>query len=158
MPKRSGANTEAIQKIRAIASLAPLPTNWKYDEVLVQKRISEYFKVCEDNDILPTISNLAPAFRCDRRTIQRIISGETHSEPGVQALFQQTKAVLEAIMLDQGLTGDSNTIGCVFALKALHGYEDTPRAYNTPVIKQQPTLTIEELNAKYLTDVVIDTE
>ena len=154
MPKRAGANTEAIQKIRLIASMPSLPPEWKSDPDIVGKRLHDYFALCEANDILPTISNLAPAFHCDRRTIQRIINGETSSALDVQQMFIQTKAILEAIMLDQGISGDSNTIACVFGLKALHGYEDTPK--EPPIIQErQPNLSIDDLKKKYLESMVI---
>lgn len=155
MAKRPGANTEAIKKIRVIAAMPPLPSDWKYKYDVVMNRIQDYFSLCEQYDILPTISNLAPAFGCDRRTIQRIISGESSADLGVQQLFIQAKAVLEAIMLDQSFSGDSNTIACVFGLKALHGYEETPKEEIT-VIDNRKHISIEDIQKRYAEYIVPD--
>ena len=69
--------------IRHSLRLAELPPVSMQDGAAVTDRVYEYFKICEQEDMKPSVAGLALALDCDRTYLWKIRSGDREGKPEV---------------------------------------------------------------------------
>ena len=138
-------NSHTIQ----IASLAPVD---HYDATAVWNRIVEYFTICQENDMKPSVSGLALAFDVDRKTIWAWANGvDSKTLPAeVRKAIQKAYRMLNAQMEDYMQNGKINPVSGIFLMKNNMGYQDKQEVVLTPNSPLGEETSPEELQQKYI--------
>lgn len=150
---KPGETSRAISHLRKVAALGT-PFDLDNDVEGVAQRIEEYFIICEQDDVRPSIAELALAFGMSRRDLYRWRKGERGKNPVVRNLLNQAVNVLEALMEQYMMTGMVNPVSGIFLMRNNYGYrnEDVPTPEETDAPKL-PESDIKKLAEKYLADV-----
>ena len=105
-----------------IAQLPKIDTN---NAEAVQKRVWEYFNLCSESDMRPTVPGLALSLGIDRTNLWRWANGMVKSKPPeVVEILKQAYAFLNAFLEDAGMSGNVNPAAFIFAAKNHFGYKD----------------------------------
>ena len=136
------------------------------DETQVVQRILDYFQLCADNDMKPSVAGMALAFDVDRHMIYEWANGgkgsKQLSDYSVAALKKAYK-ILNAQMEDYMQNGKINPVAGIFLMKNNMGYKDQQDVVLKPGSPMGERLSDDELQKKYLEDAyggatIIDTE
>ena len=117
----------------------------------VEDRLDEYYEVCRNYDMRPSIGTLAIAFGVTRATIKNWINGVGVSGWDLEALkiFTVAYDAIGAETMDMALMGKASTVAAIFELKNNHGYRDE----HHEVVQTKDPLgekrSIESLKEKY---------
>ena len=138
-PKRSedlqvhtdpGDNTKYI-------SNAMLMWNWTRPDMTnpeaVEQRANEYFRLCAENDVKPSVAGFAFAFDTDRKTMWKWVNGLTKSIPTeVVDTIKKSYRILNILMEDYMQNGKINPVSGIFLMKNNMGYSDQTEIIVTP--------------------------
>lgn len=104
-----------------------------------------YTGLCYKYKKRPTLLNFGLMVGVDRDTVQSWINGEYRGGPSAphSATAKRWKHECESALFDGAI--EQNSIGCLFALKANHGYTETPQRVEI-VGRQAPQLSAEEVH------------
>lgn len=113
--------------------LSNLPSINMTDKAAVSERISQYFEICVQNDMKPSVEGLAVAFGIDRVTLWKHVNGGTKSIPSeVVNTLKKAYGVLNAQMADYMQNGKINPVAGIFLMKNNMAYRDETEVVITP--------------------------
>jgi hypothetical protein len=122
----------------------------------VSKRIGQYFQICAEDDMKPSVAGMALAFGIDRRTMWKWVNGidsayiPTESRDTLKKAYQFLNAQMENYMQN----GKINPVAGIFLMKNNMGYADKQEVVLTPNQQLGDQVPAEDLEKKYLEDVV----
>lgn len=160
-PKRSenyklhmaeGENQKFTSHTLQVASLDKVDC---YNADQVWGRITEYFTICQNNDMKPSVAGLALAFGINRVTLWDYANGNTRSmSKECVSCYKKAYTMLNAAMEDYMQNGKINPVSGIFLMKNNMGYRDQQEVVVTPQNQLGDQTSAEELQQKYLTDVI----
>lgn len=118
MPKTTGA--ELKLQIQDLNTLRKLPSYDHKDPDAVAQRINDYFTFCAEHERKPTVEAMALSLGITRQAL--FVWENKDDERG--AIVRQAKALLNALLIDWGLSGQINPVSMIFLSKNNHGYKD----------------------------------
>lgn len=112
------------------------------DKNAVEDRISQYFDLCYQNDMKPSVEGLALAFGTNRIQLLRYANGVVKKVPTeVSITLKKAYATLNAQMADYMQNGKINPVAGIFLMKNNMSYKDETEVVITP---NQPLGEIQE--------------
>ena len=123
----------------------------------VEERIFQYFQICADDDMKPSVSGLALAMGIDRVYLWELREGRKGKIPAVANLLKKAVQILDLQMTDYMQNGKINPVAGIFLMKNNFGYTDEQKLVVQP---EQPLGAVEgpkKIEEKYAESVVIDT-
>ena len=139
---------------------------WNWPEVdmrepeQVAERIEQYFGICIEDDMKPSVAGLACAFGVDRKTIWAWANGvdsktlPTESRNLIKKAYQNLNAQMENYMQN----GKINPVAGIFLMKNNMGYVDKQEMVLTPNQQLGDQVSPEDLQRKDLEDTAGDYE
>ena len=146
----------------------------------VKARIGQYFQLCADDDMKPSVAGMALAFGVDRKTLwcwcngvdSAYIPAESRTTlwkwaNGVDSAYIPTESrnlikkayqVLNAQMENYMQNGKINPVAGIFLMKNNMGYVDKQEMVLTPNQQLGDQVSPEDLQRKYLEDTAGDYE
>lgn len=124
----------------------------------VTQRIKDYFTICAEDDMKPSVAGLALAMDIDRRYLWEIREGRKGKNPAVADTLKKAMKILDLQMVDYMQNGKINPVSGIFLMKNNFGYADKQEVEVTaknPLGDEPDPKAIEE---KYVESVVIDKE
>lgn len=120
----------------------------------VEERIVDYFQLCADDDMKPSVAGLALAFGVSRNTLWRWSKGiDCITFPGGSCdLIKKAYQILNVQMENYMQNGKINPVAGIFLMKNNMGYTDKQELVLTPNQQLGDQVSPEELQKKYLTD------
>lgn len=122
----------------------------------VKERMGMYFALCAQDDMKPSVAGMALAFGVDRKTIWAWANGvdsktlPTESRNLIKKAYQLLNAQMESYMQN----GKINPVAGIFLMKNNMGYADKQEVVLTPNQQLGDQVPAEDLEKKYLEDVV----
>lgn len=144
--------------IRHSLRLAELPKISMQDADAVKERVYTYFKICEDDDMKPSVAGLAVALDYDRRRLWEIRAGKREGNPEVTDTIKKAMQLLDLQMVDYMQNGKINPVSGIFLMKNNFGYADKQEVVVTPQSPLGAEPNVEELEEKYRASVPIETD
>ena len=139
-----GDNSKYLSHALVIANLPPIDHK---DVKQVEQRIQEYFQLCAENDLKPTVAGYCMAIGVSRMTISNWRNG-VHRADTHQSVICKGYDVLEALWQDYMMNGKINPVSGIFLGKTLHGYVEKQEVVITPNT-QGDTMDVATIEAKY---------
>lgn len=174
-PKGTGGNKRPDRTTAMSVQTEP-GDNWKYlqhtmrmwnwpevdmrEPEQVAERIEQYFGICIEDDMKPSVAGLACAFGVDRKTIWAWANGvdsktlPTESRNLIKKAYQNLNAQMENYMQN----GKINPVAGIFLMKNNMGYVDKQEMVLTPNQQLGDQVSPEDLQRKYLEDTAGDYE
>ena len=122
------------------------------DPVAVNARIKEYFQLCINDDMKPSVEGLAFAFGVHRKTLwawaNNIDSARMPEE--VRNLIKRAYEILTVQMANYMQNGKINPVAGIFLMKNNMDYEDKKEITLAPACPLGEETPPEELQQKYL--------
>ena len=105
----------------------------------VKERIGQYFEICAEDDMKPSVAGMALAFGVHRKTLWAWANGidSAYLPPASRDLIKKAYQFLNAQMEDYAQNGKVNPVTAIFLMKNHFGYAD----------KQEVVLTCPEFPA-----------
>lgn len=136
---------------------------WKLEKVdmtnpeEIDKRIVDYFSICSEDDMKPSVAGLALAFGVDRKTLQRWCNGvESAYIPDENRLtLKKAYQFLNAQMENYMQNGKINPVAGIFLMKNNMGYEDKQEMVLTPN-KLDDTIDKKQLEERIAGSVIVE--
>lgn len=122
------------------------------DPEAVMNRVYEYFSLCSQNDMKPSVAGMALAFDCDRRTLWKWINGieSAYIPQASRDSIKKGYQLLNAQMEDYMQNGKINPVSGIFLMKNNMGYQDKQEVVLTPNNQLGEATSAEELQEKYI--------
>ena len=100
----------------------------------VRQRVTDYFDVCEANDMKPSVESLALAFGVDRKTLWSWVQGaESNYIPKeCRDMVKVAHTAINSMMADYMQNGKINPVSGIFLMKNNMGYADQSEVVITP--------------------------
>ena len=140
-----GENTKFLGLALAIRELPRIDTT---DPEQVRSRISEYFTLCADYDVKPTVKGFLNALRVPKSTLWEWKQGNfrrgTH-----QAIILEAYDVLEELWEHYMQNGKINPVSGIFLGKNNFGYSDKQEYVVTPNTATIESTDVKTIEAKY---------
>lgn len=146
-----GDNTKYINHSLRLADLG------KVDLTNVEKvtqRINDYFTICAEDDMKPSVAGLALAMDIDRRYLWEIREGKKGKTPEVADTLKKAMKILDLQMVDYMQNGKINPVSGIFLMKNNFGYADKQEVVVTPNQPLGDTKDQKALEERYLDSVV----
>lgn len=142
-----GDNAKYINHSLRLADLPLCPTD---DEEAVRTRCQEYFRICNEDDMKPSVAGLALALGIDRKYLWEIREGIKGKNPRVADCLKKSMQLLELQMVDYMQNGQINPVAAIFLSKNHFGYRDQQEV----VVSAQSALgdekSAEEIRQRYI--------
>ena len=133
-------------------TVAYMPKIDTHDAEQVDQRTMEYFQLCIDNNIKPSVAGYALALGVDRHTLAAWMSGRRRNTPEVLEVCRKAYSLLNANMEDLMQNNKINAVAGIFLMKNNMQYRDVSEVAIAPQdALQTPEQLIEQ--AKLLPDV-----
>lgn len=117
-----GDNAKYIRHNLMLAKLGDVDMT---DKNAVEDRILQYFQICADNDMKPSVEGMAVAFGTDRQSLWRYANGVIQKIPKeVCSTLKKAYGVLNAQMADFMQNGKINPVAGIFLMKNNMAYRD----------------------------------
>lgn len=120
----------------------------------VSERIANYFTICAEDDMKPSVAGMALAFGIDRRRLWEIAAGVEHRNPNVapesRDAIKKAYQLLTAQMENYMQNGKINPVAGIFLMKNNMGYQDKQEMVLTPNNPLGDQVQPETLQQKYL--------
>ena len=136
--------------------LAELPKVSMSDPAAVADRVTEYFRICSDDDMKPSFVGLAVAFGMDRITLYRYREGIIGKHEDVRIIIKRASALLDLQMSDYMQNGKINPVSGIFLMKNNFGYQDKTEVVVSPVVPLGDQSDENALVDRYNDAVVVD--
>lgn len=140
-----GDNTKFLSHALAIRSMPEIDTS---DPVQVRQRISDYFTLCVQNDIKPTVKGFLNSLRVAKSTLWEWKQGNFRAGTH-QQIICEAYDVLEALWEDYMMNGKINPVSGIFLGKNNFGYKDQQEYVLTPNQKQIAPEDVKIIESKY---------
>ncbi len=126
----------------------------------VKARIGQYFQLCADDDMKPSVAGMALAFGVDRTTLWKWANGVDSAYVPTESrnLIKKAYQVLNAQMENYMQNGKINPVAGIFLMKNNMGYVDKQEMVLTPNQQLGDQVSPEDLQRKYLEDTAGDYE
>lgn len=132
------------QQIRVMETMRELPKINFSDPVEIEGRIKQFFNLCSENNLRPTVELMALSIGVSRTALWKWEQeGSTRGE-----IIRGAKQVLAALMEQWGVSGKINPATMCFLLKNHHGYSDTYQIEPVQTNKLDSLPTREEIVRK----------
>lgn len=117
----------------------------------IKQRVIEYFKICERNDMKPSVEGMSLAFGVDRKTLYRWVNGilDSHIPAEGRAYLKAAYTTLTAMMADYMQNGKINPVSGIFLMKNNMGYADQTEIVVTPNNPLGDVVNAETIEEKY---------
>ena len=138
-----GDNTKYLSHALAVRNLPPIEIG---DPVQVKNRINEYFALCTQNDMKPTVTGFRNALRIGKTTLWEWKQGSYRADTH-QAIICEAYDMLEALWEDYMMNGKINPVSGIFLGKNNFGYQDKQEYVLTP--NQKEAVDASVIEAKY---------
>ena len=148
-----GENTRYIHHSLQIARLPKIDMT---DAQQVDKRVFEYFEICENNDMKPSVAGLAVALGMDRSTLLRYRQGIIGKNEDVRITLKRAVDLLDLQMSDYMQNGKINPVSGIFLMKNNFGYQDKTEVVVTPSAPLGDQSDENKLADRYNDAVVVD--
>lgn len=122
----------------------------------VTQRIKDYFIICAEDDMKPSVAGLALAMDIDRRYLWEIREGRKGKNPDVADTLKKAMKILDLQMVDYMQNGKINPVSGIFLMKNNFGYADKQEVVLTPNNPLGDTKDTKELEERYIESVVED--
>ena len=135
--------------------LSSLPAVDMTDPAAIQARINEYFKICADDDIKPSIESFALSFDMSRHTLYNLLNDRTRNSqitPEGLRTLQKAYNNINSYYAHMMNNGKINPVAGIFMMKNNLGYKDTSDYIITPGNEQSVSLQDITNRAGLLTD------
>lgn len=149
-----GDNTKYIKHSMRLAELSKISYN---DTEAVRKRIMEYFTICAEDDMKPSVAGLALAMDIDRRDLWEIRVGKLGKNEEVRDLLKKAMKILDLQMTDYMQNGKINPVSGIFLMKNNFGYTDKQEVIVTPQSPLGDSPDRKALEDRYV-DAVVDVD
>lgn len=148
-----GENTRYINHDLRLWNLPDVDMTNKQD---VTQRITDYLTICAEDDFKPSIAGLALAFGTDRGTLWKWCNGwdSKYMPQEVRAALKKAYNFITAQMENFMQNGKINPVAGIFLMKNNMGYTDKQEVILTPNQQLGDAASAEELEQKYLQDVI----
>ena len=145
-----GDNQKYLLHSLKIAKLPKINLN---DTAQLQQRIFDYFSVCAEDDMKPSVSGLALAVGVCRKTLWQWSQGENSDRSNtIKKAYQMLNLLMEEYMQN----GKINPVSGIFLMKNNFGYSDKQEFVLTPNNPLGEQKSTEELEQRYIESVCID--
>ena len=144
--------------IRHSLTLAKLPKVDLSDNVAVENRVFEYFTICEDNDMKPSVVGLAVALGCSRDYLWKLRTGAKGKNPDVVDTLKRAVELLDLQMVDYMQNGKINPVSGIFLMKNNFGYADKQEVVVTPNNPLEGEKDVAALEEQYQASVPVEAE
>lgn len=141
-----GDNTKYLSHNLQIARLPAINTA---DENQVAARIGEYFEICIQNDMKPSMAGMALAIGVARETLWQWSVGNNRSDTHTN-LIKKAVQMLDSQMVDYMQNGKINPVSGIFLMKNSFGYKDQQEVVVTPSSPLGEQTDPEELRNRYI--------
>lgn len=130
--------------------------NWETpdmaDNAAVSQRVADYFTLCDQDSIKPSVAGMALAFGIERTVFTRMVNGERGKlSSDVKHTLKKAYQILNAQMETYMQDGKVNCVAGIFLMKNNMGYQDKTEMVLTPN-QNVNDISPEQLQHKYLTD------
>lgn len=122
----------------------------------VAQRCEDYFRICAEDDMKPSVAGLALAMDIDRRYLWEIREGKKGKNPAVADTLKKAMKILDLQMVDYMQNGKINPVSGIFLMKNNFGYADKQEVVVTPNNPLGDTKDTKELEEQYIDSVVDD--
>ena len=140
-----GDNNKFLSHAMAVYNLPAIDTK---DPVQVKNRIDEYFRLCVQDDMKPTVKGFLNALRVAKSTLWEWKQGN-HRAGTHQAIIVEAYDVLEALWEDYMMNGKINPVSGIFLGKNNFGYQDKQEYVLTPNQQQLTQEDVKLIESKY---------
>lgn len=145
-----GDNRKYLLHSLKIAQLPKIDTK---NIELLQQRIFDYFSVCAEDDMKPSVSGLALALGTDRRRLWEWRETETDVRSDtIKKAYQMLNLLMEEYMQN----GKINPVSGIFLMKNNFGYSDKQEFVLTPNNPLGEQRSTEEIEQRYIDSVCVD--
>lgn len=122
------------------------------DTEQVAERLTQYFALCESDDMKPSVAGMALAFGVDRTTIWKWANGvdSAYIPTENRNLIKKAYQLLNAQMENYMQNGKINPVAGIFLMKNNMGYQDKQEMVLTPNNPLGDQVQPETLQQKYL--------
>jgi len=144
--------------IRHSLRLTDLPRVDMTDAPAVKKRVREYFEICAEEDMKPSVTGMALALGVDRGYLWMLRTGNKGKNPDVVNTLKTAMALLDNQMVDYMQNGKINPVSGIFLMKNNFGYADKQEVVVTPNNPLEGDKDVAALEEQYKASVPIDTE
>lgn len=145
--------------IRHTLSIAELPKIDIKDASQVELRINEYFSICDNNDMKPSVAGLALALGIERSYLWKIRTGQVESYPSeVRYTLKRAVTTINSMMEDYMQNGKINPVSGIFLMKNNMDYSDKQEVVVTPNQPLGDLDSVEKLEEKYKDSVIVETD
>ena len=140
-----GDNTKFLSHALAIRAMPEIDTR---DPVQVKQRINDYFTLCAENDVKPSVKGFLNSLRVAKSTLWEWKTGGFRAGTH-QAIILEAYDVLEALWEDYMMNGKINPVSGIFLGKNNFGYQDKQEYVLTPNQQQITPEDVKLISAKY---------
>ena len=140
-----GDNNKFLSHALAIRNMPEIDTS---DPVQVQQRISDYFTLCAQNDVKPTVKGFLNSLRVAKSTLWEWRQGNYRAGTH-QKIICDAYDVLEALWEDYMMNGKINPVSGIFLGKNNFGYQDKQEYVLTPNQQQVTAEDVKLIASKY---------
>ena len=116
-----GDNSRFTQHTLHLMQLPAVPLD---DEQKVAERIAEYFTICQQDDMKPSVASFALALGYDRNTVWKVANGVLVKPQGVVNAIKRAYLALNAQLESYMGAGKLNPVTGIFLAKNHFGYTD----------------------------------
>lgn len=122
----------------------------------VTQRITDYFAICAEDDMKPSVAGLALAMDITKEYLWEIRVGRKGKNPDVANTIKKAMQLLDLQMVDYMQNGKINPVSGIFLMKNNFGYADKQEVVLTPNSPLGDTKDTKELEERYIESVVED--
>ena len=140
-----GDNQNFLAHALAIRDLPAIDTS---DPVQVKQRIDDYFELCVEHDIKPSVKGFLNSLRVAKSTLWEWKQGNFRAGTHQQIILEAYD-VLEALWEDYMMNGKINPVSGIFLGKNNFGYADKQEYVLTPNTQQITPEDINAISSKY---------
>lgn len=141
----AGDNSRFLGHALKVADMPLVDLN---DPEAVRQRIRDYFEMCFEADMKPSVSGLCSAVKINRTTLLDWKRGKYRADTH-QAIILDAYKVLESLWEEYMQNGKINPVSGIFLGKNNYGYQDKQEMVLTPNTGMPEALDVKAIEAKY---------
>ena len=152
-PTEPGANREIVLKTLRLWNLPKIDV--QNTEQVVQ-RVNEYFTICSEEDMKPSVEGLAFSLGIEREYLWKLRTGYKSKNEEVGNILKRACEYLNMALVEYMQNGKINPIPALFLLKNNHGYTDKQEVIVTPNNPLGDGTDPKQIEDKYTASAVVD--
>lgn len=131
-PKLTGSGDNAVM-LKHNLEIAYMNKIDYHNPEQVRSRTIDYFILCQEHDVKPSIAGYALALGTNRGTLTKWLNGQLTQNPEVLEIVSQAYSVLNALMEDYLQNNQINAVAGIFLSKNNFGYVDVSQSVSITV-------------------------